>query len=303
MQPDAPTTARRLVETALARFRSALTAENAAVRANPGYAPEIGALNTQAAANARDVASNVSSEYDQALAEQARLRREQLQPVAEGPLGRVAAANTTSSASDALLPRNPLVGSEGETADAMARLMAQDPETAQALARQSIADRYARAATETQSGDREFAGAKFAKDIAGNQPRNAVLDAILRSLPDQTAATAAPELLDVLRATGRRKPIGSATEFNRAANAELSQAPLAQRAANAAGTFGASLIANAGDALSRATLRGNINQLADMFTDPNSVDLIREAIARGETGLVPRAVARGMVQSAVSENR
>jgi hypothetical protein len=49
--------------------------------------------------------------------------------------------------------------------------------------RQNLADRYARANTETQTGSREFAGAKFHKDVAGNDTRQAVLDAVLREVP------------------------------------------------------------------------------------------------------------------------
>jgi len=244
--------------------------------------------------------TNASANFAAGKRQYGELSRDLVQPVTEGPLGRVAAADGTSAAGDALIPRNPLSGSAGETTDAMGRLLAQDPESTPALVRQTLADRYARASTETQEGSREFAGAKFRKDVAGNGPRDAVLDAVLRSLPDQTAATQMPELLDVLQATGRRKPIGSATEFNRAANADLSQAPLAQRAANAVGTLGASFITNAGDALRRAALGRNIVTLADMFTDPRSVELIREAAARGTPNRLPAAVARGGVQATIT---
>jgi hypothetical protein len=194
-------------------------------------------------------------------------------------------------------------GSEQEAMDAVRRLTAQDAKTTPALVRQTLADRYARASTETQEGSREFAGAKFRKDVASNASRDAVLDAVLRGLPDQAAAEAMPELLDVLQATGRRKPIGSATEFNRAANAELSQASGPARALNAVGSLGASFFTNAGDALKRAALRGSMNQLADLFTDPRSVELIREAFARGAPNRLPQAAARGAVQSAVGGNQ
>ena len=93
----------------------------------------------------------------QALAEQERLRREQLNPVEQGPVGRVAAAADTATAGNAILPQNPLAGSAPEAADATKRLAAQDPATTKALVRQNLGDRYSAAQTETQSGSRESA--------------------------------------------------------------------------------------------------------------------------------------------------
>lgn len=214
-----------------------------------------------------------------------------------GPVGRVAAAKDTTAAGNAILPQNPLVGSEKETADAVRRLAEQDPEGTRSLVRQVMGDRYAKATTETQEGSREFAGAKFHKDMAGNAQRRATLDAALGSLPDKAAAEAMPELLDVLQATGRRKAIGSATEFNRALNADLGTASPVARAVDTVKTLGASFVTNAGDAMKRAAMRRSINKLADMFTDPNSVDLIREAVARGRVNVIPEVAARTALQT------
>ncbi|MDM9629773.1 hypothetical protein QTL95_28215 [Rhizobium sp. S152] len=246
-----------------------------------------------------DAMTNASDNFAAGKQQYADITRETVQPIAEGPLGRVAAANTTGSAGDALMPHNPMTGSGDETLDAVRRLVAQDPDTTTGLVRQTLADRFARASTETQEGSREFAGAKFRKDVAGNQPRDELLAAIFRGLPDQAAGEAMPELLDVLQATGRRKPIGSATEFNRAANADLAQGSLSQRAANAIGSLGASFVTNAGDALKRAALGRNVVTLANLFTDPRSVQLIREAAARGAPNRLPAAAGRAAVQSTI----
>lgn len=248
-----------------------------------------------------DAMTNASANFAAGKQQYADITRDTVQPIAEGPLGRVAAANTTGSAGDALMPHNPMTGSGDETLDAVRRLIAQDPETTTGLVRQTLADRFARASTETQEGSREFAGAKFRKDVAGNQPRDQLLAAIFRGLPDQAAAEAAPEVLDVLAATGRRKPIGSATAFNAATNAELSQASPLQRALNTVGSLGASFVTNAGDALKRAALRDGVSDLAALFTDPRSVQLVREAMERGAPNRIPVAVARAGVQSANTE--
>lgn len=215
-----------------------------------------------------------------------------------GPLGRVADAKDTSAAGNAILPQNPLVGSHGETADAVRRMAEQDPEGTSGLIRQIMGDRYAKAATETQEGSREFAGAKFHKDVAGNEQRRATLEAALGALPDNRGATGLSELLDTLQATGRRKAIGSATEFNRSLNADLGSASPMARAFDTARTLGASFLTNAGDAVKRTAMRNSIQTLADMFTHPQSVELIREALSRGAPSVAPEVAARSAAQAA-----
>lgn len=262
---------------------------------NALYGPEAGAANARGAADARATARTASPEYDQALVQQEALRRAELDPLQQGPVGRVAAATDTPGAGGAILPQNPLVGSGNETMDAVMRMSAQDPDTTAALIRQTLADRYAKAATETQEGVSEFAGAKYNKDVAGNPQRRETLDAALRGLPTQDAATALPELLDVLAATGRRKQIGSATAFNNSLNQDLGTGSMFGRSLNAARTLGASFLTNAGDMATRAAMRNSIGDLAGMFTDPNSVELIRAAMLRGgPTGLQEALVRTGL---------
>lgn len=228
------------------------------------------------------------------------MTRNVVQPVAEGPLGAVAASRDTSTVGNALLPLNPLTGSEAESADAVRRLVAQDADTTRGTVRQTLGDRFSSAMTETQRGDASFGGAKFRKVVAGNDQRDATLTAVLDALGMPEAANAAPELLDVMQATGRRKPIGSATEFNRSLNADLGTASPAARGFDLMKSVGASWLTTAGDGLRRAALRSNTGTLADMFTDPNSVELIRAAVARGAVTGIPEAIARVAAQLAVS---
>ncbi len=266
--------------------------------ANPLYGPELAARNSAGAQNARTIARNEVPEYDDALTQQTQLRRDVLDPIQNGPLGEVAAAGTTTGAGNALLPPNPLVGSEGETADAITRLIMQDADTTRGLVRQNLGDRYSKATTETQEGAQEFAGAKFHKDVAGNQQRDATLQAVLGALGVPKAARSMPELLDVLQATGRRKPIGSATEFNRSLNAELGTPGVVSRVLGLPKNAVASLLTNTSDAVSRVKLRNNLSTLADMFVDPRSVELIQEAIARGAPPGLRQAAARSAAQTA-----
>ncbi|MBP2442829.1 hypothetical protein [Rhizobium leguminosarum] len=272
--------------------------EALANRANPLYGPELAGRSTEAASNARGVARDPSrggsAEYDQALTEQARMRREQLQPLQEGPVGRIAAAGTTQQAGEALVPRNPLVGSEGETADAVQRLMAQDAETTQQLVRQELADRYAVAAKDTQSGSHEAAGIKFRNAIAGSDAQDAVLQAIMRNINAPAALNDMPELLDVLQATGRRKAIGSATDFNATIRGELSANAPVRRALDSVLSLGSKFVGNVSDAAKRAAYGRSLGALAEMFIDPRSVERIREASQRS----IPGGFAEGLARTA-----
>lgn len=272
--------------------------EAMSVASNPIYGPYLGSLNSSGATTARNTATSVSPEYAQALAEQAQLRQTQLAPLENGPLGQIAAANTTQEAGAAILPRNPLVGSEDETMDAITRLLAQDSDATPQLIRQTMADRFNSSLTETQQGAQDFAGAKFHKDLVGNPQREATLDAVLEALNNPDAAAAFPEMLDVFQATGRRKPIGSATEFNRTINSDLGSASPFARTVDLAKSLGTSWITNVGDATKRAAQRNSTRALAQMFTDPDAVDLIRMALMKGPKTNLAEALLRTGAQTA-----
>lgn len=243
-----------------------------------------------------DLMTQHSPKFAAGKQQYADITRDVVEPVALGPVGKVAASKDTAGAGNAILPQNPMTGSGDETIDAVRRLVAQDPGTTTGLIRQNLGDRYAKAATDTQEGANEFVGAKYHKDIAGNQPRRETLDAVLSALPDQAAATSMPELLDVLQATGRRKPIGSATEFNRALNADLGAGSPMGRALNLLKSGGASWLTNAGDAGQRLMLRNSLGNLADLFTDPNSVELIRAAMSKSAPIGIAEALTRTGLQ-------
>jgi hypothetical protein len=90
----------------------------------------------------------------------------------------------------------------------------------------------------------------------------------------------APELLDVLEATSRRKPIGSATAFTNSTQGVLGSGSPAGRVRDFVLSLGTSAINNAKDMGNKIAYRHSITALADMFTDPKSVDVIRDALGR-----------------------
>ncbi len=123
--------------------------------------------------------------------------------------------------------------------------------------------------------------ARFAKDIAGTSKAETNLHAVVGALP--TGAVAQPsmqDLVDVSRATGMRKPQGSATEFNRQLTRELALPPIGAEIAAAAKTGGVSALSAIRDRAKRAWLGHGTSQLSELFLAPDSVDQIRTIAAR-----------------------
>jgi hypothetical protein len=93
------------------------------------------------------------------------------------------------------------------------------------------------------TGRTNTAGARFAKDIAGTPQAETNLNAVVGALPNSAVAQPSmQDLVDVLRATGIRKPQGSATEFNRQLSHELALPPISAEIAAAAKTGGISAL-------------------------------------------------------------
>jgi len=279
-------------------FEQAEAMKNAS---NPTYGPYKGSIVTESAAGARSAASRTSPEYGQALAEQDMLRETILGPIEQGPVGKVAAANDTAGAGNALLPQNPMTGAGPATADATRRLVAEDPDTIQSLIRQNLGDRYQKAATETQNIGTDFAGAKFHKDVAGNAARKETLDAVLGELPNDPRAVA-DQILEILQATGRRMPQNSATSFNDSIAGDISAMNGRGQIASALTSGGLSIPVRVNDWAQRTGHRNSVGALADMFIDPKSVEQIRNAANRAPQINAGEALIRTLLQSGVIQD-
>ncbi|MER8884508.1 hypothetical protein [Mesorhizobium sp. M0816] len=120
---------------------------------------------------------------------------------------------------------------------------------------------------------------------------------MLRELPNKQASLSMPELLDVLQATGRREQVGSATAFNHSIKESLGTASPSVALFNMARSLGASYLTRAGDATRRAAWHGNLKTLADMFTGPSSVEMIRAATQRSPQISVSEALLRSALES------
>lgn len=223
------------------------------------------------------------------------LSRDLVQPVAAGPLGQVAAAGDTAAASRAVLPPRPLAGGDAELIDTITRMSSRDPELTAGLVRQRLADQFDQSSGRLVGGENQYGGARFAKDIAGTPQQEANLRGVVGALPNgATAEPAVSDMVDILRATGMRKPQGSATEFNRQIADDLGAVPVAIGGAT---TVGTALPRIAGDAVRRAWYGRGANRLADLFLAPDSVDQMRAIAARGGETPFMDALRRQLVQS------
>jgi hypothetical protein len=223
---------------------------------------------------------NPARNYETALNIEAQGRQQFLQPLLDGPLGKIAARDTTTKkAIDALFPANPLPNSEQEIATAMNALVGRNQRAARDLVRAHAEATFNEAAQNLQGGASQWGGAKFAAVIAGNPQQRANLEAAVRALPngDQTW-TGFNRFLEIVEATGTRQAVGSKTAYNAQELKDLSTGGLVGNAAKIGASPGRwpTVVF---DAWSRWQLGRNLDQMANILTDPNAGNLLR-GIAR-----------------------
>ena len=182
---------------------------NAAMVADP---PRM-MVRTEAREAADRAARNASPEFGQAQDFVQAWRRNVVEPLEAGPLGRVAATDDVTQQARGLV--RPVAGSEREVMVAARELARRNPEAAQQLARQYLESVVNRAFGATSLGQMDqFGGAVTAGQILGDVQ----LARNVRTLVEAAAGPQARQQYDtamrVLQATGARQRAGSATTFN-----------------------------------------------------------------------------------------
>lgn len=233
----------------------------------------------------------VAGSLEQARAAQTHLRQNYLEPLLQGPLGKIVGQDTTTQqAITALFPSNPLPNSQGEIAGAVGALAARNPWAARQLVRAHAEGVFNEAAQNLMSGPNAGGGAKFAAAYRGNAQQAANQDAAIRALPNGDAvADGFNRLLDVFEAMGRRQNVGSRTAYNAEELARMKQGgPIERLAANLA-TGGIKLPARIIAKIEEWRLGRNLDQLADLFTRPDAVAAFRGLAGQGDpTGALGR---------------
>jgi hypothetical protein len=235
---------------------------------------------SQDAAAARNIGIQASPEYAQALATQEQLRNQYLQPLLDGPLGKIASRDTaTKKAIDALFPANPLPNSADEIATAVTAVSQRNPNAARQLVRAHMEMVFNEAAKDLISGANQAGGAKFRAALIGNPQRAANLEAAVRALPNGDQIwPGINRFLDVLQATGQRMHVGSRTSYNDLVSEAMKSGGNVSEILKAA-TNPMQGLKGFADKWDRWRLGQNLDELARVFTDPTAANMFR-AIAR-----------------------
>jgi hypothetical protein len=247
-------------------------AQNAGAPVNAQRNQQRAAGFTSDAAAVRQTAEAASPDYTTALEIQRRGREEYLQPLLDGPIGKISAKDTTTQkAIEVLFPNNPLPNSQQEIGQAVAAVAQRNAYAARNLVRAHLEMTFNEATQNLPSGANSYGGARFAAVVRGNPQQAANLEAAVRALPngDQTWQ-GIDRFLTILEAQGQRQPIGSQTAFNQEALKDLRQGKLASEVGSAAMTAGLKLPAKIADRIERWRMGRNVEQLAYLFTDPTA---------------------------------
>jgi hypothetical protein len=210
--------------------------------------------------------------YETALNIQTQAREQYLQPLLDGPLGKIASRDTTTqNAINTLFPNNPLPNSAQEIETAVRAVAQRNPYAARQLVRAHLEMTFNEATQNLASGANSFGGAKFAAVVRGNPQQAQNLEAAVRALPrgDQIWP-GVDRFMTILEAQGQRQAIGSQTAFNQTAQQALKSGSVAGEAASTVASVGMKFPQRVKDAIETWRLGNNVDELARLFADPNA---------------------------------
>jgi hypothetical protein len=277
-----------------------IDARNAAKSSNPIQNTRIAGSLAQGAQTVKNAAIKASPEYDVALTAEREARREFLDPLMAGPLGKMAKSPDTQRAMDALFPDGPLANSHHEIADAVGKLSGKNPLIASQLVRGHLESTWNQAAKQAAAvtGTSQFGGANWFKAIGGNPQQLENVKAAVRALPDGDARWNALEnFMRITRATGERQNIGSKTSFNDQDLAALAQGGKAATAVKY-GLSPAKWLSAAYDLVGKWQAGRNMNILAKILTDPTAGPTLRTIAATRDPDALRRLMGRLVAQTA-----
>ena len=252
-----------------------------------------------AASATRQIGIARSADYEIALAVQQQAREQFLEPLLQGPLGRLAKKDvTTRKAIEVLFPSNPLPNSHNEIATAVTALAARNPGAASQLVRAHVESVFNEAAQNLQSGANQFGAAKFATRLVGNMQQRANLQAAIESLPNGHALwNGFDNFLEAAEASCTRQAKGSLTAFNAQELKAMSGSGLIGEATKT-GLSPGKWWNVVNDKWSQWQLGRNLDELARIFTDPHSAPILRRIAnmprgSREAQYLVSRLILQG----------
>lgn len=254
-------------------------AENAGSKFNPAKNHETQATHEMQASAVKQIGEAMSPDYQAALAIGKQGRERFLQPLLDGPLGRIADKPDTRKAINALFPTNPLPNSHNEIATAVTALSKRNPWAATQLVRAHLESAFNEATRVLQGGPNQFGAAGFAKAVVGNPQQRENLRAAIESLPNGQKLWAGFDgFLEAAEATGTRQAKGSLTSFN-TAERKMMEGSGAIGEAVKTGLSPGKWWSIVNDKWSKWKLGNNLNELASILTDPASGKILERIAA------------------------
>ena len=210
-----------------------------------------------------------SPAYGQAKQRYQGITRDTVAPLENGMIGALAKSKEFGAQTRIILGENPLPGSEGEVANAVAAVKAKAPGAAQALVSQKIRQSFNEATQSNMGGPNQWGAAKFAAMIQGNTQQARNLQAAVEALHGPGVWRDFQKTLDVFEAMGRRQAPGSMTEFNRQIASDLSKGgKIGETVATAASP--AKMLGKAQEIYQGWKYGRNTEALADLLTRPDA---------------------------------
>jgi len=259
---------------------------------NPQHNQTVSAVTGNLGSDVKDIAVaadraavNGPSSYEAALANQTRLRQQYLQPLMNGPLGKLAGRDTTTRKAIAtLFPENPLPGSADVVGNAVRALVNRNPMAARQLVRTHAEMTFNEATQRLASGPNQSGGAKFAAILRGNPDQSANLEAAVRALPNGNQVWPGfNRFLEILEAQQFRQATGSRTAFKIPGVEDLKGGGIANNAAQIVASGGFKWPQKAMQAIQNWNVGRNMDELSRLLTDPTAANQFR-AIATAPRG-------------------
>jgi hypothetical protein len=227
-------------------------------------------------------ADDMFPDYAVARSINSRVRADELTPREQSITGKLAQTEDPIAQFQAIT--NSQTARRKSIEQASVDLRMSNPKAFEQLVRTGLENEFDDASKLLQSGGRDFAGARFVRSMRETPQTVDNVHAMLGKLPDGPVRIKAfNNVLDALEVTGNRLPLGSATAFNEMQKGEMTSQGLLKMAANPTAPLGA---------LDRLSYNMTAKRLAQVFTDKNSVELIRKiAETRPGTAKMDAALA------------
>jgi len=224
--------------------------------------------------NLLKTADTASAAYPQARSIVSKNMRDVVEPLQRQPIGQLAEATTFPAQRAILFPANPETLTPSAVRQTINQIRVRDQTAARDLTRQFLQTQFDEVTQNLVSGGNVMGGAKFAAAITGNNRQGQNIRAAVESVGGRPALDGFNRFIQIMEAQGKRQPAGSMTEFNKQISEEIGRGGVIGQTAATAASPGAWLT-GAKDFYERFKYGGNSAELAQIFTDPQSVDRMR----------------------------